>query len=563
MRPPKPLLACERDSDCSDLGARCGSVKLCEDTDAAASTDIVMVVDVPESSYAESGATLLLPRSEWKFETSANCKDARCMRLPRVVRARTRLTVGDELGALPGFEGQSGAVVASDVSYVARIRLIRGEKAYVYDAMALGLPVSPLRTTPLLPKTQGLQGVFGIQASDALAFLPSNGVYARRVTPAAWLSSSVPPLQDLIVDVSALEDEGLASLAIGGRDFHLNAPLKFPLQYDDSWSGGLRIALRDASSGAMLSTTADMPFCGATAGCEAQVEMRSIEGVVAGSLLSELRIEPARQPSGLRLRYQVYNALGAFTDVKLPRVPSVASLRVSVEEASGSQVPARVTLRSLPSDTESAFGLEVRADLLRGQSEIQLPAGSYTWRALPEDGIHGVSTGVLRVMAGGPPIVLQVAPKRVLRGQLLDPRGRPIAGAAVRLHELAGRQFETAQLPTDVTTADGHFVLHADIGNYTLAIRAPDWTELGEARLNGLVVTAEQTQQLGALRVGVPRRESLRLFDADEFLVSRAGMLVRIFQRFDSDTGVHFEPVALARTNAEGAVSLRWSTLRR
>ncbi len=563
IRPPSALLRCNQSAECTrfDQAAQCGAAGLCEMPFSGIPTDAMLVVDIPESSYAGAGSTLLLPRSEWRFAKSASCNNEHCLRLPRVVRARTRFVVGDEAATLlPELASERGALLGSDVSYVPRIRLVRDGKSYTYDADAIGLPVAPPRSVPLVPKTQGLRGVWGTKPTDALAYLATNGLYSRRVTPAVWLSRSVPPLQDVIVDPSALDDDGVATLVLGSPETPLDVPSLFSLRYDPSWSGGVHVWMRDAVTHSRLSSDADLPPC-LSGTCEVSVALRSAGGLVAGSLLSEILFEPRASQNGLHVDHRVNATLGSIAPIVLPALPALSSVMVSAIDRQGADVPGRVFFKSV--DSTAAFSMvSVQSEMVLSDALVQLPSGQYRWTLRPDDGVHGAISGVLSLRPStvpSPALVIEVPRKRRVQGRVVDPAGAPLSGASVGV-EVVSSEDHTAQWSTDVTAPDGSFHLLLDPGSYALRVRAQDWTSLGEARLRRVDMMSQDVD-LGVLRMGVPWRASFQLFDADELSVSRAGMIVRMYNRADRGSSIYFESVALARTNDVGAATLQWSEL--
>lgn len=561
---PPPLLRCALSSECRsmDQNAFCASDGVCRVSVGTTRTDHVLVVSVPEFAYSAAGALMLLPQSEWNFVPSVSCPQEDCLRLPSVVRARTRVVLAEAPEALhPSLQGELGAVVPADVAYVPRMRVNRDGKSYVYDAAALGLPATPLRTVPVVPKTQGLRGVFGAVATDALAYLPSNATYARRVMPAVWLAPLIPPHQDSVVDASALEDEGVATLPFGAREIPIDPPISFSLSYDSSWRGGVRVAMYDAVTDSRLSTDAVAEACPPGPACTRTIALRSVAGLLARSLLAKLRVSPLESPPGLDVRYSVYSALGSVADLALPGIPSTAEIHLEVQGPLGEAVSAAVSVRRAADSTSES--LEVRADASLPGSPLLMPEGVYNVHVLPGDGVHSTAVRTEAIVANGKnSLVVRVAQKPLFQGRIVDASGNPVVGASIRAASAANGDEEAriSQLATAASGADGRFSLRLDAGRYGLRIVAPAWTRLGELSVYN-VVSGETNSQIPDIIWPVPKRMSMHLTDANGLAVSRAGMLVRMFEQVGGSGVPHYEPVAAGRSDESGFVQLEWASI--
>lgn len=127
-----------------------------------------------------------------------------------------------------------------------------------------------------------------------------------------------------------------------------------------------------------------------------------------------------------------------------------------------------------------------------------LPAGEYRLRARnPAQAVFGDGRNAVAAPRGGAPVALQLAPARLVRGQVVARDGRPLPGAAVSLRRSVGGSV--------VTGADGAFAIEAPEAVDQLAVLRPDRTGavLAAAPLDGAAVRIEVDAPPTCTLVGV------------------------------------------------------------
>lgn len=526
----------------------------------------MLVVDMPDTSYVGAGATFLIPRVDWRPVSSVHCPYQDCLRLPRVIRARSRVVISDEAAAsLPTMQAEAGALVPADVSYAPRLRVVRDGKASIYDASSLGIAVAAIHSEPIVPVARRLRGVLGTRPLDALAYLPVNASYARRIQPADWLGVTLPPLQATLDDVASLEDEGVVKLAVGTKELPLDTPTDIDMHLDASWTSGARVRINDVASGAPLSTETVVQPCVGT--CDQKLRFRSVGGALASSLLSELVVRPARPDPNVALSWRVYATLGSFASLHVPTLPQSVEFRVRALSAEGTEIPARVMLRSKAANVPGQSAFDIRADFNNLSAPVQIFAGSYRWTLIPQDARYAISSGEVTLTPGMTELPLPVAPKRLLQGRIVGPLGQPVAGAMIDLipefvvgagSALSG-DVDVQRPAQTMTDANGAFSLWADDGRYDLRVMTPAWSGLGDALRAGVVVPALAGEiDIGAVRLRAPTLLQFHLRDPEDLgTISLEGMTVRLYRRVTSELA--FKRVATARSDKSGAVILRWS----
>ncbi|MBM3974436.1 MAG: carboxypeptidase regulatory-like domain-containing protein [Planctomycetes bacterium] len=149
-----------------------------------------------------------------------------------------------------------------------------------------------------------------------------------------------------------------------------------------------------------------------------------------------------------------------------------------------------------------------------------VPAGAYRVRARnPAQAAAGPFVAVEAVVGGGPQVVLQLAPPRLVRGHVVARDGTPLAGVAVSLRRSVGVSV--------VTSDDGAFALEAPEREGEIQVVRPNRAGVTFARIPAdgallrVALDAPPTCGVTAVIAGLPGRRRLpaallRIVPADE-----------------------------------------------
>lgn len=219
-----------------------------------------------------------------------------------------------------------------------------------------------------------------------------------------------------------------------------------------------------------------------------------VDAAVAGPL-DRARVETIVLPPAARLRGQVLRAGRPFAGALVAAYRGETAVATAVTDGAG------------------AWSID------------DVPAGEYRLRARnPAQAAAGAPLAATARVGGGAPIVLQLAPPRLVRGQVVARDGSPLAGVAVSLRRTAGASV--------VTGDDGVFALEAPDRADELQLVRPDRAEVTFARvpadgaLARVQLDAPPTCSVSAVIAGLPGRRRL------------AAALLRVAPADDDDDGV-------------------------
>ncbi len=285
-------------------------------------------------------------------------------------------------------------------------------------------------------------------------------------------------------------------------------------------AGGAPPAQAPEADGAFLGIVvdeADRPIAGAT--------VRVVSGWGAGRGIDPAGYPPATTGPDGRFRFaargdvstlyvtaraagrapaRAGEALARGTEKRIVLVPT-APIRVTVaEKGSGAPVGEASVRAFAGSDPGSGAASDEAVTDARGRATLATPGGRASVLVLPRDHApaarHGLFVGV-----EGLDVTIAVDPGGRIEGRVVDPAGRPVAGAWVLALSSPGRESRTT------TDAEGSFVLaHVSLAETILAARAAGHPRAHVAcpASTGATRTVEIALRPWAALTGFVRRES-------------------------------------------------------
>lgn len=498
-------------------------------------TDLVVMVSLPQDAYFAPGATFALPYSSLASGADASAP----AQLPATVPFGGTYTVTPAVAQSVGWDLGSPAGELTSLPFHATFRLLwsQGGGSPV-EAQSIGLPVQPVEATQL--QVAGNLGYPGPGGGSETAFQTSlpPASYEQTLTPDPPFDEAFGPVTQTI-PVAPNYSPGLQQYQIDCYDTLGGAQPELQISRQGGVLDGWTAYLRDSQTLRTISNVASLS--GSASNAIFAVRRTPVPGncepppdALAGAELVVAPPANVPEPTG------VFNLFEMLSPVSYPPVAP----------------PVTVTGRVYAPDGANASAtLIFEATSILGAMSVAVPNFEFTTSATVTDGAAysvALPPGQYQVdvRPSGPDVALSVVSTEIEQSEQLDfvlgplqtvtgsarvADGRPLAGAFV---DAIGVQCESTAtsstncLPRSTegeTDATGSYALKLDPGTYTLRVRPADGSALPWlVAPQSVVVDGVSAPSIEPIIVPAPMAVGLTLADPSGNAIPNA--LVRVFR---------------------------------